>query len=246
MNRYAYLATGHAIAMMEALSKVNVRIHDRENIPEGSLIFVVNHFTRIETILLPYHIYRLTHLPVWSLATSEIFIGAFGQLLEAVGAVSTSAPDRDKVIVKSLLTGEANWIIFPEGRMIKDKLLLEHTRYAVSRVGGRRAPHTGAATLALRTGFYRQRLRRMTARMLTEAQRLQQMFGIKDLTPVLAGKTSIVPVNITYYPLRAKKNVLSSLADTFLSLLSERFQEELLTEGAMIMKGVRHPLWPRH
>ncbi len=167
-----------------------------------------------------------------------MFSGAFGQLLEAVGAVSTSAPDRDKVIVKSLLTGEANWIIFPEGCMVKDKLFVEHTRYAVSCAGGRRPPHTGAATLALRTEFYRRRLQRMTAEMPAEAQRLRQLFGIDDLTPVLAGKTSIVPVNITYYPLRAKENVLSSLADTFLSPLPERFQEELLTEGAMILQGV--------
>ncbi|MBC7963979.1 MAG: 1-acyl-sn-glycerol-3-phosphate acyltransferase, partial [Steroidobacteraceae bacterium] len=119
MNRHAYLATGHVIALMKALSKVNVNIHGRENIPDGSLIFVVNHFTRIETFLLPYHIYYLTHRPVWSLAHPDMFSGAFGQLLEAGGAFSTSAPHRDRVIVKSLLTGEANWIIFPEGCMVK-------------------------------------------------------------------------------------------------------------------------------
>jgi esterase/lipase/1-acyl-sn-glycerol-3-phosphate acyltransferase len=238
VNRYAYLASGHVIAMMEALSKVNVNIHGRENIPDGSLIFVVNHFTRIETFLLPYHIYHLTRRPVWSLAHADMFSGAFGQLLEAVGSVSTRSPDRDRVIVKSLLTGEANWIIFPEGCMVKDKLFVEHARYAVSCAGGRRAPHTGAATLALRTEFYRQRLRRLINEQPAEAQRLQQLFGIDDLTPVLAGKTSIVPVNITYYPLRAKENALSRLADVFLSGLAERYHEELLTEGAMVLSGV--------
>jgi esterase/lipase/1-acyl-sn-glycerol-3-phosphate acyltransferase len=238
VNRHAYLATGHVIALMEALSKVNVTIHGRENIPDGSLIFVVNHFTRIETILLPYHIYHLTNRPVWSLASSAMFAGAFGQLLEAVGAVSTRAPDRDRVIVKSLLSGEANWIIFPEGCMVKDKVIVERARYAVSCAGGRRAPHTGAATLALRTEFYRQRLRRMAADMPAEAERLRQLFGIEDLAPVLSGRTFIVPVNITYYPLRARENALSRLAGLLPGQLEARYHEELLTEGAMVLKGV--------
>jgi len=238
VNRPAYLATGHVIALMEALSKVNVNIHGREHIPAGSLIFVVNHFTRIETFLLPYHIYHLTSRPVWSLANPDMFSGAFGQLLEAVGAVSTRAPHRDRVIVKSLLTGEANWIIFPEGCMVKDKLFVEHARYAVSCAGGRRPPHTGAATLALRTEFYRQRLRRLAAELPAEAQRLQRLFGIDDLTSVLAGTTYIVPVNITYYPLRAKENALSRLADLYLGQLAERYHEELLMEGAMVLDGV--------
>lgn len=238
MNRHAYLASGHVIALMQALSKVNVNIHGRENIPAGSLIFVVNHFTRIETFLLPYHIYHLTHRPVWSLASHKMFSGAFGQLLEAVGAVSIKAPQRDQLMVKSLLTGEANWIIFPEGCMVKDKLIVEHARYAVSCAGGRRAPHTGAATLALRTEFYRQRLRRLSVEQPAEAQRLQQLFGIADLKPVLAGTTSIVPVNITFYPLRAKENALSRLAKIFLSPLAARYHEELLTEGAMVLEGV--------
>lgn len=238
MNRFAYLATGHVIALMEALSKVNVTVHGRENIPGGSLIFVVNHFTRIETFLLPYHIYQLTRRPVWSLANPEMFSGAFGQLLEAVGALSTRSPHRDRMIVKSLLTGEANWIIFPEGCMVKDKQIVENARYAVSCAGGRRPPHTGAATLALRTGFYRQRLRRMTVEHPKEAKRLQQLFGIADLAPVLSGSTAIVPVNITYYPLRARENALSSLAALFPGRFEERHLEELLTEGAMLLKGV--------
>lgn len=238
MNRYAYLATGHAIGLMEALSKVNVNIHGRENIPGGSIVFVVNHFTRIETLLLPFHIYHLTNRPVWSLADASMFSGALGQILETLGNLSTSAPDRDRVIVKNLLTGEANWIIFPEGSMVKDKAIVESTRYAVSWAGGRRPPHTGAATLSLRTEFYRHRLRRMAAEFPEEADRLRRMFGIEDLAPVLAGKTSIVPVNITYYPLRARENALSRLAELFLGPIAENYHEELLTEGAMLLEGV--------
>lgn len=238
MNRHAYFATGHAIALMQALSKVNVIIHGRENIPDGSLIFVVNHFTRIETLLLPYHIYQLTQRPVWSLADATLFSGPLGQILEALGNLSTKAPDRDRVIVKSLLTGEANWIIFPEGCMVKDKSLVEHARYMVSCAGGPRPPHTGAATLALRTEFYRKRIERLAGELPEEAERLQKLFGIAELAPVTSGKTSIIPVNITYYPVRARENALSRLAEIFITPLDQRYHEELLMEGAMILQGV--------
>src|SRR5512138_2975534 len=220
---------------MQAISRVRVNIHGRELIPDGSLIFVINHFTRIETLLLPYHIYSLTGRPVWSLADASMFGGTFGKVLDAVGAVSTKAPDRDRLIVKSLLSGEANWIFFPEGYMVKDKAIVEKTRYAIFRAGGRRPPHTGAASLALRTEFYRQRLRVLVRELPDEAERLQQLFGIEDLAPVLAGRTTIVPVNITYYPLRARENALSRLAGKLFQVPA-RFHEELLTEGAMLLE----------
>src|ERR1035437_3306341 len=121
MNYSAYLATGQMIALMQGLSKIKVIAHGQETIPDGSIIFVVNHFTRIETLLLPYHIYAHTHVPVWSLADQAIFEGTLSGFLAKIGAVSTKNPDRDRLIVKSLLTGEANWIIFPEGRMVKNK-----------------------------------------------------------------------------------------------------------------------------
>ncbi|MBI2354771.1 MAG: alpha/beta fold hydrolase [Deltaproteobacteria bacterium] len=238
MNRYAYLATGQLIAFMETLSKVRVRLHGRENIPEGSLIFVVNHFTRIETLLLPYHVYQLTGVPVWSLADSALFNGALGGLLETVGAVSTRAPDRDRLIVKSLLTGEANWIIFPEGRMVKDKAIVERTRFTASYAVNRRPPHTGAATLALRTEFYRRRLRKLAVEQSAETERLQALFGIDDMCPVLSGTTRIVPINITYYPLRARENMLSRLADRVFGKIPANLHEELQMEGAMLMEGV--------
>ncbi|HEY5514340.1 MAG TPA: 1-acyl-sn-glycerol-3-phosphate acyltransferase, partial [Geomonas sp.] len=235
MNRQAYLATGSMIAIAQGFSKLKVHVHGKENIPKGSIIFVVNHFTRIETLLLPYHIYKLTSVPVWSLADASFFDGPLSGLLEMVGAVSTRHPDRDRMIVKTLLTGEANWIIFPEGRMVKDKGAFRRGLLFPSR--GER-PHSGAATLALRTEFYRQRLSRLAQTAPDEVQRLKGLFQLGDLGPVLAGACWIVPVNITYYPLRAQENVLSLLADTFLKKTSPRLREEMLTEGSMLFSGV--------
>ncbi|OGU05974.1 MAG: glycerol acyltransferase [Geobacteraceae bacterium GWC2_58_44] len=235
MNRQAYLATGRMIAIVQGFSKLKVNVHGRENIPKGSVVFVVNHFTRIETLLLPYHIYRLTGVPVWSLADASFFDGPLSGILDMMGAVSTRSPDRDRVIVKTLLTGEAHWVIFPEGRMVKDKGPFRRRRLLPS-LGPR--PHSGAATVALRTEFYRQRLIRLARTAPEEVERLKGLFQIGDLDPVLQGKCWIVPVNITYYPLRARENVLSTLADLFLKNVSLRLREEMLTEGSMLFSGV--------
>jgi esterase/lipase/1-acyl-sn-glycerol-3-phosphate acyltransferase len=239
MNRFAYLATGQAIRILSKLSAADVILHGTENIPHGSIIFVINHFTRIETLLMPLHIYELTKVPVWSLADFNQFGGDHMKgWLDSIAVMSTRDPHRDQLIVKSLLTGEANWIIYPEGEMVKDKKIVERTRFMISSAGGKRPPHTGAAVLAFRTEFYRERLRSLATTNPGEAHRLMELFGIDDLKPVLARQTWIVPVNITYYPLRAHVNALSRLADRFVDDMSEQAREELMTEGSMLLSGV--------
>ncbi|UCD77206.1 MAG: alpha/beta fold hydrolase [Desulfobacterales bacterium] len=238
MNRFAYRTTGFAVKALTNISKTNIHIHGQENIPKGSVIFVINHFTRLETFLMPYIIFKLTKIPVWSLAAYELFVGPLGTYLEKVGAVSTNNPDRDRLIVKTLLTGEALWIIFPEGRMVKNKKIIEKGRFMISWAGGKRPPHTGAATLAIRTEFYRQRLRRLSESAPNEVEYLMDQFQIKSLEPVLEGNTYIVPVNLTYYPIRARENILSTLAVRLVEDLPERIVEEIMTEGSMLISGV--------
>jgi esterase/lipase/1-acyl-sn-glycerol-3-phosphate acyltransferase len=234
MNRFAYRTTGLAIKTISNLSKANIALHGQENIPDGSIIFVI-----IETFLMPYQIFTVTKVPVWSLADYELFQGAFGNYLEKLGALSTKSPDRDQLIVKTLLTGEANWIIFPEGRMVKNKKIIEKGQFMVSRAGGKHPPHTGAGTLALRTEFYRQRLRRLATENPDEARYLMDSFQLESLEPVLDRKTYIVPVNLTYYPIRARENILSKLALRLVDDLPERIIEELMTEGSMLLSGVQ-------
>ncbi|MDX1707888.1 MAG: alpha/beta fold hydrolase, partial [Desulfobacterales bacterium] len=99
-------------------------------------------------------------------------------------------------------------------------------------------PHTGAATVALRTEFYRQRMRKLQGEDAEEAQHLAEQFQIKDLQPVIEGDTHIIPVNLTYYPIRARENILSNLAMRLVDDLPERLIEELMTEGSMLLSGV--------
>ena len=123
----------------------------------------------------------------------QLFKGAFGSYLEKVGAVSTHNPERDRLIVKTLLTGEANWIIFPEGRMVKNKKIIEKGRFMISYAGGKHPPHTGAALLAMRTEFYRQRIKQLLKEASGEANHLLAEFKSK-MQPVMNRNTYIVPV----------------------------------------------------
>ncbi len=238
MNRFAYLSTGLAIKTLSSLFRARVHRHNADRVPHGPAIFVINHFTRLETLLIPYHLHQLSKRPIWSLADAGLFTPSLSAFLDKVGAISTKAPDRDRLIVKTLLSGEASWIIFPEGRMVKSKKIVEKGRYMIAFAGGKHPPHTGAASLALRTEFYRQRLRLLHDAGDSECLRLLEKFGITDIQAVLAASTRIIPVNLTYYPLRARENALSRLAARLRGDLSERVLEELMTEGSMLIEGV--------
>ncbi len=238
MNRFAYRTTGFAIKALSSIARARINIFGEENIPKGPTIFVINHFTRIETFLLPYQIFKLTGVPVWSLAAPGLFVGSFGEFLEKMGAVSTKDPDRDRLIVKSLLTGEASWIIFPEGRMVKNKKIVEKGRFMISYAGGKHPPHTGAATLALRTEFYRERISKLALTSHEKAQRLLSMFNLDAIDQISTEHVNIVPVNLTYYPVRARENILSKIAGRMVDGITDRVMEEIMTEGPMLLSGV--------
>lgn len=238
MNRSAYLTTGLAIKALANLSKADVVLHDTGNIPAEPTIFVINHFTRLETLLLPYHIYNLTNLPVWSLAHSSLFQSGLGGFFDMVGVISTTDPKRDELIVRSLLTGEANWIIFPEGSMVKTKQIMERGKFVVTSSEGPRKPHTGAASLALRSELFRRYLLHKGAENEEDARAMLDFLNIERLDQVRNKSTCIVPVNVTYYPIRARENVLSTLASRMVKDIPERMLEEIMTEGTMLLSGV--------
>lgn len=238
MNRSAYLTTGMAIKTLSRFSKANIAIHGRENLPDKPTIFVINHFTRIETFLLPYHIFNLTGIPVWSLANAQLFQSGFGHFLEMVGAVSTKDPQRDELVIKTLLTGEANWIIFPEGSMIKTKKIMHGGRYMVTNPHGVREPHTGAATLALRAELFRRYIMLHAVHKTPQATCSLDFLGLDSIEIMRNVSPCIVPVNLTYYPLRAHENIASALAEKLVKGVSERVIEEIMTEGTMLFAGV--------
>jgi len=238
MNRSAYLTTGLAIKIFSLLSKADIYMHGQENIPAGPTIFVVNHFTRVETFLLPYYIYNLTYKPVWSLATPSLFKGGFEKFFDMIGVISTSDPKRDELIVKSLLTGQANWVIFPEGSMVKTKKIMAGGKYMIAHPSGMHEPHTGAAALALRAELFRTHLLR-TARLAPDLlPPMLDALGIESISEIQLQPTAILPVNLTYYPIRAAENIALHIASRLVKDMSERMVEEIMTEGTMMFSGV--------
>ncbi|MGE5311683.1 MAG: alpha/beta fold hydrolase [Nitrospirota bacterium] len=228
-----------AVSALERVFRASVTVTGSEHLPHGVLIFAVNHFTRLETIFLPYEFYKLTGKPVMSLAYHGLFGGALGTYLERMGAVSTADPNRDTIIIRSLLMGNHPWLIFPEGSMIKDKKIVERGKFLVySTTGSRRPPHTGAAVLALRTEFYRQRLHHLRNNDPGLLQKQLAVFGLALPEEVSELETFLVPVNVSYYPLRSRENVLQKLAASFIKDIPEQVLEELQTEGTMLLSGV--------
>ena len=239
MNRFVFELSGYTMKTFSGFSKAHIKIFGKENIPDGSIIFTANHFTRIETIFLPYHIHNLTHKKVFSLATAELFdIPMLKGLIDNLGGVSTKDPHRDELILKTLLSQDAHWIIFPEGMMVKNKKLVKQDQFRLTEEGEVKRPHTGAAIHALRCEFFRERLRRLKTMGEPEFDRLVQLFEIRDIDPVLSKETVIVPVNITYYPASPRENILSRMAQIVMKEPSKRVMDELMTEGSMLFSNV--------
>ncbi len=222
-------------------SGMDLRLHGLENVPDHPVLYVINHFTRIETILMPYIIKKnIKKYPV-SLADKSFFSGRMGEFMDNVGAISTADPNRDKIFINALLTDSHPVIIFPEGQIIKDKKIIEKGKYIVYNSGIRRPPHSGAAQIALLTQFIRAKLRTFHLRGdNSSTARMAAHFGfdLTDVENIINKETYIIPVNITYYPVRARENELSKLAARLINNISPRFKEELEVEGNMILGRV--------
>lgn len=230
-----------ALEVIFKASGTDVRVHGAQNVPDQPVLYVVNHFTRMETIIMPYVIKKhLGKFPL-SLADAAFFTGRLGQIMNRVGGISTADQNRDTILIRALLTGSHPVIIFPEGRMIKDKKIVERGKYLINTATGRRPPHTGAGRIALRCEFIREELRILSERGDEEAiASIARHFHFDpaDAASVAGKETFIVPVNITYFPVRARDNAISRLVNRFVDDVTARMEEEAQVEGSMVMDGV--------
>ncbi len=241
-SHFLFRLSGIALKAIIKAAKADIRVHGKENIPDQPVIYVINHFTRMETFFLPYIINQITKKEVLTLASGEFFGGGLGKYLEKLGAVATNAPDRDRTMISALLKKNVSCLIFPEGQMIKDKKLIEKGKYMIYNSGIRRPPHTGAALLALRTEFYRLKLEHFNEAGNKEGiASYINYFDIeseKEINDIIKSEAHILPVNVTYYPVRARTNWINKFASKLVEKLPDRLDEELAVEGSMLIDGV--------
>lgn len=236
MNLTKYKATGICITLMTKILDMEVRATGTERLPvDRPIMFVVNHFTRSETFLLPWVILHRFDRPVRSLATPAIFHGRLGRYLDSIGVLSTRDPRRNRIILGDLLTGRNDWVVYPEGGLVKNKKTVDGGRLRLDRPGRRGRPHTGAAMLALQAELRRQRY--IEGCRTQDADRCayyEKTYGLHKERDVSRRGVLLVPVNITYAHPRGRDNLILRTARRF-GQLSPYLEEELTVEGAILM-----------
>ena len=233
---FSFKALGTVISILDKVFKSNIHTDGLENLPNSPTLYVVNHFTRSETLLLPYVLYRHSGEMVHSLADSSLFHGRLGTTLRNLGAISTREPFRNRKIIQELMMGSHNWVIFPEGLMVKNKAIYHRGRYALDNPEHKGPPHTGAAVLALKAEIIKRHYLQACKRNDIKGMQYYETrynFGSRD--DLCFKDISVVPVNISYYPVRPNQNFFISLARLFNSNLPKRVEEELSVEGGILL-----------
>ncbi len=245
INDSAYSWSVRLFSILEKMLSINIRMHHNEGQLAQGEIFLFNHFARFETFIPQSLIYKETGGYCRSVASSEFFTGddLFSNYLLGVGAVPHNYPRLIPYLAEEILRGR-KIIIFPEGGMVKDRRVVDRRgSYSIySRIAKeRRKHHTGAALLSLTLDIYKKailqaQLRGDHAKLEKWAAELKMDDTGSLLTAALRPST-IVPANITFYPMRVGDNLLKRSVELFNRGISRRLSEELLIEGNILFKN---------
>ncbi len=259
-DRGNYEWSVRTFTMMRKLLSVNLKLHQQQDQVRSGDIFLFNHFARFETFIPQYLIYRESGAYCRSVAAAEFLEGdgRLARYLKSVGVVPNDLPELFPLLTREILHG-FKVILFPEGGMVKDRRVLDHEgEYNVySRTAkNRRKHHTGAAVLALGVESCKEAVRLADARGdsagLAAWQQSLDFESLDELRAAVAKPTSIVPANITFYPIRVSDNLLQQGMELMNRGLSRRASEELLIEGNILLKNtdmdirLGEPLYPGH
>jgi len=230
--RIAFAISSLAIGLIRKLAGANITISG-EALPKSPVLFVANHFTRFETFVIPHMLYEIYDRPSRSLADDSVFVGVLGKFMSWVGTISNKRKDRDCIIVEDLLSGKADWVIYPEGYMVKDKRISfvdgEFCTHSPENGG---PVHTGAAVMALKTKILQTRAKR------NNKETLKRFCDGMDIDPKKIDTTlsvTVVPISITYYPIRPGRNRFLLWLDSKINQRNRRLFEELEIEVNLLM-----------
>ncbi len=229
-------SSGLVLNILEKILDANIEIKGIENIPKDNpRIFVANHFTRMEAMLVPYALYDITGKKVGVIADDSLFKTYFGDFLSQIGAMKKSNPCRNSIIIGDLVTGCKDWMIFPEGRMVKAKdISKDGNHYCVKINGACQRVHTGSAFFALTSQLLREDYFNNKVRNF---KKFQRKYFIKECKDIQEEETMIIPINISYSKLRTGKNFLIDMAEKFLQNIGKHFHEELEIEGNIVLNS---------
>lgn len=236
MPNTTFRYTAFALSLLEKALGSNFSVSGIEKLPQQPIMFVANHFTRVETFIVPYLIYKYSNRQVKCLADSSLYQGILGTFLNSAGAISTKDKNRDKKILSDLIMGTCDWMIYPEGSMLKSKEIRNDkgfVGYTPQRVGRVR---TGSAVLALKSQIYRSDL--IDANKKKDdvvLEKLKKTLGVSYQPELETINTQIVPVNITYYPLRPGANKIKTLVSKLIKNMPKGLAEELEIEGNLLL-----------
>lgn len=224
---------------------VRIQMHHEQGQIDAGDIFLFNHFARAETFIPQYCIYEATGTLCRSVAAGELFRGneRLAGLLRDVGAVPNDHPALLSLLAIDLLKGR-KVVFFPEGGMVKDRQVVDADgRYSVySRAASaRRKHHSGAARLAVGLQIFKLAvLARLERARQADVERWAEQIGLPSVQLLIERArrpVTVVPANITFYPLRTDDNFLRRGADLVFGKLSPRATEELIIEGNLFFKA---------
>lgn len=236
MNPAMYHATGVAVRTAERLLRLRIRASGLEHLPDQPTLFVVNHFTHFETVLVPYVLYRADRRRVRILAADPFFRGLLGRYLRSCGVLSTADARRDETIIGELMTRRHDWVIYPEGGLVKSKATVQGRRLHLELPQRSGPPRTGAAVLALRAEIAKRNYLRAAARGDRRRMRAyEERFGLRGPESLRLDSVAIVPVTITYYPLRNDGRAGRLAAALLRRRVGARAAEELRVELSLLL-----------
>lgn len=239
-----YRFTSSTIKLLLKVTPLKVHVHDLEDKAESGSIFLFNHFTRFETFIPQHVLYDRAKVICRSVADHELFNESMlGDYLRGVGAVPSNLENMMDFMVEELNAGN-KLVIFPEGAMIKDRRVRDtEGRLAIyKREGGhRRKPHTGAAVMGikcqiLRDLYMRAREKGDDKMVKYYSRHFPNVNTTAEIDLIASQPVTLVPANITFYPMRRDENILEKYVQRFAGIKSKRILEELKVEGNMLLK----------
>ena len=238
MFGFLFYSTNSIINLLEKVSDLNIYIEGIDSIPQNPCLFVANHFSRFETIIIPYLLQKTRERDTRSLADYTLFEDKnISKYLNNAGCVSTKNPNRNEIILYDLIFAQCDWIIYPEGSMVVNKnIQKKSSSYYIDWSNGKELEkiHTGAFLLALQAQFYK----KDTQKYLSLCKQLNCSY--KQCFPA-EQDIEIVPISINYHPLitdKTKHPIQRWYKDW--DTLPTTTKEEITTEYNLLFKTEKH------